>query len=1043
MSYEVDTPILNSPFTGPSEYWFLREDTEPQRRQGRRPAIAYPPRDQETAWDLGNGVLRPSQEFAPGYEMVLVNRVRERLAEWRKQGYPGVTRTTQELLNYWYRDGRARRLFFAQLEAAEAVIFLREARPDFLQGLTVPADEPTDQQKLDGIKAFTRYACKMATGSGKTTVMGMLAAWSILNKVHNRSDARFSDVVLVVCPNVTIRDRLMELDPDRGAASLYRSRDLVPDRLMDNLRQGRILITNWHVFEKRTPQTIDTPARVIQVGVPVQKTEIIHIGSKNDTARGKRYLTLDSYHRQVALGQLRVAEGSEKYDASGNLQSAKVVSFNRVESDTAWIQRILGREVGGKQNILVLNDEAHHAYRIYPGERDDDDDDEDADYDRQEATIWIEGLDRIHKHRGINLCVDLSATPYFLRQAGRDTNKPFPWIISDFSLTDAIESGLVKIPQLAIRDTTGQDIPGYFNIWKWVMEKLSSRERGAKKANPKPEAILKYAQHPIAMLAGLWEEKRLEWEQNSDDPRPPVFILVCKNTTIAKVIYEWLAESVQPADISPCKIDALRNRDGKIHTIRVDSKVVHEMNSGASKSDESRWLRYTLDTVGQWSWPSDLQGNPVYPEGFESLAHKLQRPLFPPGRDIRCVVSVGMLTEGWDCNTVTHIIGLRPFMSQLLCEQVVGRGLRRASYDLNENDRFEEETAKIFGVPFDLIPYKANPSNAKPKKEQRHRVYAVPAKAEYRIEVPRVDGYTQAVRNRITVDWDAIAPLKLDPSKIAPEVQVKATLPNNQGKPSLLGPGKLESLDLNPYRKARRLQELVFDIAAALTRELSVSKDCQVPPHALFPQLYHISDRYLREKVQPIAPAQTIDVFLSPYYGWVIEQLRNSIRPDTEQGEAPEVPRYEFNRGASRTDDINLWTTKPIYEVVHSHVNAVVADTQQWEQSAAYLIDTHPVTRAFVKNAGFNFAIPYFYDGRDRDYIPDFVIRLQSDIPSHLILEIKGRKETIDDFKKAAAERWVAAVNADGRYGHWQYVMCALSEVREVLDRLLPDASRV
>lgn len=1036
MTFEVDTPILNSPFEQPDRYWFLREGDEAQLRDGRRPAIVYPPRDGEMNWDLSDRVLQTSREFDPGYEMVLVNYVRQRLDEWRSQGYPGVTRTTHELLHYWQREGRECRLFYAQLEAAETIIFLKEARADFLQGISIPTDEPTEQQGAEGIKAFTRYASKMATGSGKTTVMGMLAAWSILNKVNDRSDARFSDVVLIVCPNVTIRDRLLELDPERGEASLYRTRDLVPPEFMEPLRRGSIITTNWHIFELRSPQTAgDAPAKVSRVGVPLRTTEIIRIGAKNETARGKRYLTEETLQLQIAQGMLTVLE--EDRDKQGNLKSVKVESFRYVESDTAWIQRILGREVGSKQNILVLNDEAHHAYRIRPEEKDEDEDDEDEDLDylRQEATIWVEGLDRIHKHRGINLCVDLSATPYYLSRIGKDANKPFPWIVSDFSLIDAIEAGLVKIPQLAVRDTTGNEIPGYFNIWKWVMEKLTPAERGGKKANPKPEAILKYSQHPIVMLGSQWEELRQAWEQNPDDPRPPVFILVCKNTAIARVIYEWMAEGKQASTLSPCKIESFRNRDDQVNTIRVDSKVVQEMASGASKSDEARWMRFTLNTVGNWDWTRDRQGNPVYPDGFEALAQKLDRPLHPPGRDIRCIVSVGMLTEGWDCNTVTHIIGLRPFMSQLLCEQVVGRGLRRASYDLTDEGKFEEEIAKNFGVPFDIIPYKSNPNAAKPKKEKRHRIYAVPGKAQYKIEIPRIEGYTQAVRNRVMVDWDSIAPLELNPLKssgIPPEVQMKGTLPNNQGRPSLTGPGKLESVDLNPFRQGKRFQELVFMVASALTKDYVGSGRCQAPAHVLFPQLYQICDRYLSEKVVPVDPANILDVFLSPYYGWVIEQLLEAIRPDTSQGEAPEIPRYEAHRGPASTEDVNFWTTKPVREVVYSHVNYVVADTWQWEQTAAYLIDTHPATAAFVKNAGLGFAVPYVHNGQPHDYLPDFIIRLKTLEPNYLILETKGY-DPLRDVKRAAAERWVAAVNIDGKYGRWQYAMCGIKDVSQLV----------
>ena len=193
------------------------------------------------------------------------------------------------------------------------------------------------------------------------------------------------------------------------------------------------------------------------------------------------------------------------------------------------------------------------------------------------------------------------------------------------------------------------------------------------------------------MLAGKWEKQREDWEKSATEQRPPVFILVCKNTRIAKMIHGWLANNDAPTGIPPAKIEGFRNTNGKVNTIRVDSKVVHETDTGEAKNDESRWMRITLDTVGKTAWPADQQGRPIYPQGFEELAEKLGRPLHPPGRDVRCIVSVGMLTEGWDCNTVTHIIGIRPFMSQLLCEQVVGRGLRRASYEVGEDGKFTEE----------------------------------------------------------------------------------------------------------------------------------------------------------------------------------------------------------------------------------------------------------------------------------------------------------------------------------------------------------------
>ncbi|MGD1105209.1 MAG: type III restriction endonuclease subunit R, partial [Terriglobia bacterium] len=814
MSYEVSQPILNSPYQEPKLYWYIREGEPPVQKDGRRRAVIWPPRDQETPWDLSDGTLMPSLEYPSAFELALVNLIRERVKAWKAAGYPGVTRTTLELLQWWQRDGREKRLFFAQIEATETIIFLTEARPDFRQGIQVRRDELSEDKQKEGFKSFVRYAAKMATGSGKTTVMGMLTAWSILNKVNDRSDGRFSDVVLVVCPNVTIRRRLRELDPNEGEASLYRTRDLVPSHLMPLLTQGKVLVTNWHVFEPQTVQVGGVSAKVNKSGVAVKTTQTIRIGPKTTTARGSRYLTQEEFERQVAAGILTVISGTEKRDAGGSLERVQVESERHVKSDTALVNDVLGREVGGKQNILVMNDEAHHAYRIKREEPDADEEEEDAEDFFKEATVWVEGLDRIHKLRGINFCVDLSATPYFLGRVGRETNKPFPWVVSDFGLIDAIESGLVKIPQLAVRDTTGEEIPGYRNIWRWILEKLTPRERGGRRGSPQVEAILKYAHHPIAMLGGLWEDQHKKQSEQGMDPRPPVFILVCKTTHLARVIYEWIAEGKGPVGLPPVNVEGFRNRDGRINTIRVDSKVVHETDTGEAKDDESRWMRLTLDTVGKMDWPVDRQGRPIYLEGFEELAKKLGRPLHPPGRDVRCIVSVGMLTEGWDCSTVTHIIGLRPFMSQLLCEQVVGRGLRRASYELGEGDKFTEEVAQVFGVPFEVIPFKANTQGAITPPPKRHHIHAIPGKAGFEIRYPRVEGYTQAIRNRVTAEpWSSVPPLVLLPDKIPPEVEMKGLTVNDQGRFSLGGPGRLNGVSLAEFRSKHREQELIFDLA--------------------------------------------------------------------------------------------------------------------------------------------------------------------------------------------------------------------------------------
>jgi type III restriction enzyme len=955
-------------------------------------------------------------------EMPLVNLIRDRLREWQKAGRPGITRTTAELIAWWNREGRQPRLFFAQREAVETVIFLAEARADFLQGIDIPADPPSQDRIAEGNTGFRRQCAKMATGTGKSTVAAMLAAWSILNKVADRGDARFSDTVLIACPNVTIRSRLSELDPATGAASLYRTRDLVPPTLMADLALGRVIITNWHVFD---PQSPGSGARVEKRGVPRTTTERITIAGKRTTVRGNRYYTPEAYAAAVASGQLDVIK--QDIDGNGAVTGALVRATRYVESDTALVARVLGR-AGARQNILVINDEAHHAYRIPPDEPDDDnqldlgdgENAEEQEADRKEATVWMEGLDRIHKVRGINLCVDLSATPYYLGRMGGSTNTVFPWVVSDFGLTDAIESGLVKVPQLVAADDTGRPEPAYFNIWEWIRPKLTGAERGPKRGSPKAEAILKWAHTPIAMLGGMWSRDLQRWAAE-DDPRPPVFILVAKNKRIAKALFEWIGEGSNPPGVAPLNIPDLANSDGRVVTIRVDTGVVAETDSDNAKSDENRWMRLTLDTVGSLAWPHDPQGRPVYPEGFEELAKKLKRPLHPPGRDVRCIVSVGMLTEGWDCNTVTHVVGLRPFQSQLLCEQVVGRALRRRFYQINEDGLFEEEVAKVFGVPFEVIPFKATNASPKPKPPQR-RIYAVHGKARHAIVVPNVRGFQMGIRNRIAVaDWTSVPTITLDPQALPPTAAMAATL--NMDRPAVTAPGGAHMATLEAFRARHREQELAFQMAADLTRLYAAQPTCEAPAHVLFPQVLRIMQRYLVEKVTPRPPAVRLDAFLSPYYGWIIERLLGAIRADTGSGEAPELPDIDEDRPL-RTADISVFTPKPVAEAARTHVNLVVADTISWEQSAGYQLDHHRAVRSFVKNHGLQFAIPYLHNDKQSDYIPDFVARLEAADEEYLIAEIKGADwDGTAEVKAQAAVHWCAAVTATGRFGTWRYLL--------------------
>ena len=963
---EVPQPIICDAYEEPRWHWEIERGRPPVKAGGRREAhYYYRPAGRST--DAGH-----ADEVGTRIPLALVNDLRQRVAAWRDDGYRGVGGVTAELLAYWQREGRERRLFFCQREAIETVVFLVEAREDFRQGLAIPLDDPG---------RFVRYACKMATGSGKTTVMAAVAAWSILNKVADRGDRRFSDVVLVVCPNVTIRDRLEELKPQRGEASLYRTRDLVPSHLMSDLRKGHVIVTNWHVL---------APQELNQVG---------------------------------GVGARVVQRG--------------------VESDSAVVARLF-KEAGGKTNVLVLNDEAHHAYRIrqQTTETDAGDDDELAEVDRREATVWIEGLDRIDRIRGVNLCVDLSATPFYLSRSGNDPGRAFPWVVADFGLIDAIESGLVKIPELPVQDTTGAEIPAYFNVWKWIVQdKLSAGEKGGRRGQVKPEAVLRYAQQPIAQLGGLWRETFQTWEADTlagqRPPVPPVFIVVCRDTRLARLVYEWLTGEASGA---PPPIEEFRNAGGREHTVRVDSRVVEDLATGAPKNDESRRLRFVLATIGKTEWPDRRP-----PAEWLDLVERMNRRAteegsalvdasIPPGRDVRCIVSVAMLTEGWDATTVTHIVGLRPFESQLLCEQVVGRGLRRSQY----HDLFVEEVAKVYGVPFELIPLKATPGTPTPPPRIHHVRAISPDRDQFEIRFPRVEGYFHRPSARVEVNWHRVPAMTLDPGEIPDHVRLKGLSSERGGRLSVFGPGALSEASLEPWRAAHRMQELQYDLARHLTTR-HVEEYAEIPAHTLFPQMLAIVRRFVEDKVHPVGRRHRKDVFLEPYFTWAADSLLDALTPADD--DAPELPRYEAHRGPGSTRDVDFWTSRPVWETTRSHVNYVVADTQKWEQSAAYYLDTDDRVLAFVKNANLGFAIPYTYRGTPREYLPDFLVRLQHQgrEVGTLVLETKGY-DPAEMAKVDAAHRWVAAVNADGTYGRWAYrLVTSPSQVPTVVGSAIAD----
>lgn len=1027
----VEAPIINSPYDEPQFHWHIEAAKQPDKRPGRRLASYFfrvPDRAARGRKSKDQKALFDDASKGEEYLLDLANLIRQRLKEWRERDYAGATKVTRELLELWRSPDRSQKLFFAQIEAVETVLFLIEGPDDLKQGVVVPSNEPGDDAKAEGYKAFVRYALKMATGTGKTTVMGMLSAWSILNKVAQPQASAYSDTVLIVCPNVTIRDRLRELDPNLDELSLYRTRQLVPLHRMSDLRRGEVFITNWHNLERRELGDVNgTSARVVKRGVPVEKIRSVKLG-------GKDTLSEADILQQALTGAFDIVR--ELRDPKGTLTGFEVREVRYFESDTAFLRRVLGNRKGRGSAILVMNDEAHHAYRR--GKLDADDnfavDEETAESDAREATVWIEGLDRINKamggskkgSNGIRLCVDLSATPFFIQGSGNEVGKPFPWVVSDFSLLEAIEAGLVKIPQLPTQDIGGTETPAYFNVWRWVQQ--MAEKEGITKLTL--DVLMRYVTQPISQLADEWRKTAEEWSAQYQTGKrksdvPPVFIIVCRDTSIAKELYEWLGNGKSDFGASP---EQFRNVPGREWTVRVDSKTAEDMAEGGGKNDEARRLRFVLETIGKTAWP----GNKV-PEEYSAMVDKHNRRALedddnglvtidasvPPGRDVRCIISVAMLSEGWDATTVTHVVGLRPFGSQLLCEQVVGRALRRTSYAVDETTGFfREETAKVFGVPFELIPFKVEGGAHQPPSPPANQIYAVPEKAHHEITFPVVDGYIDPGVTRLSVDWSKLPTLELNPMEV-PDVTLMMGLTTQDGALAAYGPGAQEVVNLDAWRKRIRVQQVAFTLAKVVTQQWQREQGDTIPTHRLFPQMLSYAQHFLATKLKCMGNRAAQDVALNPYFQRAAGILIDALEAVDESGKNQERPVIAPGpAGLRSTRHVEFFTGRHPWPVQKCHLNAMVADTKTWEQSAATALDAHPSVAHWVKNDHLGFQVPYRKDGVRRRYLPDFIVVLVTG--ERMVIEIKGQIGDAE-VKAAAAHRWCNAVNNDGRFGRWSY----------------------
>lgn len=949
----VDNPIQNSPYEEPTRYW-LYEGGEPKLIAGarRRAGYYFRPRTRGPKQQMS---LVADEQFV---ELDLVNTLRHRVAQWRNRNWQGATPITQRLLQHWSSPDRdpPQKLFFCQLEAAETIIWLAEMNGKDGPRINVPRDEVVDAEGVaNGYKSLRRYACKMATGAGKTVVMAMIATWTWLNRAHYPKDRRFADAILAVCPGLTIRERLQVLRPG-SAGNYYDKFDLVPPGMGDLLGSGRIHITNWHDF-------------LLQ----------------DDTKK----------------------RGVEKKGA---------------ESDDVFAARVL-QALGRAKNILVFNDEAHHAYRP-PAVTDEEalaGLSREEQQHLEEATVWVQGLDRINATRGINFCFDLSATPFYIGGSGHEEGTPFPWVVSDFGLVDAIESGLVKIPRVPVDDNAGKAIPMYFNLWRWINDKLKAEDpasAGTGRRRPRPEAVLREADGALQQLAGLWKATRDQFEQEGQAV-PPAMIVVCDNTALSQVFFEHISgervvevetpqgkKSKQTVHGSGQVFPELLSNSGNWQpTMRIDSRLIHDAEvgeSGKTRGTVGEELRHRVSTVGK---------------------------VGEPGEQVRCVVSVSMLTEGWDATNVKQILGLRAFDSQLLCEQVVGRGLRRMSYDVDPaTGLLNEEYVDVYGVPFEVIPVKRKPERSTETEKPKTFVQALEKRKALAIEFPLVEGYVYEVRDYIKADLDAIPHIEVDPKAEPTEVIARPKAWAEGGPPSLVAPGETVKQTRKEYYASVRMQAIEYDIARRVTQGLVGSQNQEGKPgfrhkaaHQLFPQVLTIVRGFLQTRVE-YHGVNPKEIGLERYRKQVEERLLAVIEPDQERGEAALLPRVERFRPRGSTKDVIFSTVRPCRATLKSHVSHVVLDSEVWEGSAAFELEASEHVVGYVKNDHLGFTIPYEWEEKPHAYTPDYLVRMTNGLM--LILEIKGQEREKDRQKYAAAQRWVSAVNNAGQWGRWVFVVC-------------------
>ena len=985
-----EQPILNSPYERPAQHWELDKNrrpthtVEPRRRPADFITPIPPPRRQRREqrvieFDADAEALGDDSQQ---YELsATINNLRQQLEKWRKLPDPRqwrVTPSTARLLEHWrHHQFSAIRPFFCQVEAVEAVIWLTEVAPT----LGKEARQIIERLRAANQSAnpeLSRLALKLATGAGKTTVMAMLIAWQTLNAARHPNSSRFTRGFLVVTPGITIRDRLRVLKPN-DPDSYYKSRELVPQSMLGDLDQAKIVITNYHAFMLR---------------------------ERISLAAGNRRL----------------------------LQGRAGAELDTKETEGQMLRRVMP-ELMDMKNIMAFNDEGHHCYRELPPDKNKEaklhkEEKKEAKENSEAARVWISGLEIAQRKLGLSRIIDLSATPFFLRGSGYAEGTLFPWTLCDFSLMDAIECGIVKLPRVPVADNIpSENIPIYRNLWEHISQDMPQAGRSrAQAAQLDPLSLPVELKTALDVLYGHYEKVFKQWD-DAGIKVPPCFIVVCNNTATSKLVYDYIAGFYRERKngkkiLEHGRLALFRNFDehnnplSRPRTVLIDSKQLEsgevlEKNFRDIAADEiERFRSEIVERTGDRRRADDISDQDLLREVMNTVGKEDRL-----GEQTRCVVSVSMLTEGWDANTVTHVLGVRAFSTQLLCEQVVGRALRRQSYDLNEHGLFNVEYADVFGIPFDFTDAGGAVATPTPSPRLTVRVHALPMREACEIRFPKVKGYhVEPPQKGLAAKFNDDHTLELTPELVGPSIT------RNEG---ILG----EGVDLTLERlKAYRANTIAYHLTKHLLETRWRDKEGN-PKLYLFGQLKCLALQWLDKHLVCKGNTYPAQLLYKQLAEMACERIHLGIvatlLPRTRK---PVIVVPDPYNPMGSTADVDFPTSKPTYDTDarFCHVNKVAYDSG-WEAEFCRMIESHPQVRAYVKNQGLGFTAPYRDGPIARDYLPDFIVCVDDghgeQDPLNLVVEVKGyRGENAKVKKETMKNYWIPGVNRLGGYGRWDFV---------------------